>query len=325
MKVKTFYWGLLVALLFMQCRSSINDYDEFAKIPPYVLDVSDVQRPYFEAYDKTLSLWGTDYEELYIPTTFGTAHVLVSGPENGEPIILLHGMNASSTSWYPNAKALSRKHRVFAIDLLIEPGKSDLVGEVENIEAVVSWYFEIFEKLKLDQFSIIGASRGGWLSVAIALHDNTRIKKMVLLSPAQTFKWISPSTGLLKNIIYALSPDQKRLEDVLESMSANVKKIDRKYKDQYLLGSQMDTINKFMVEMKPYSKTELNTLGMPVLVLIGDDDLINNEKSLEVAKENISNIAAEIIPNAGHFLSIDQAEMVNRKIVEFLDLEPKEK
>jgi pimeloyl-ACP methyl ester carboxylesterase len=26
----------------------------------------------------------------------------------------------------------------------------------------------------------------------------------------------------------------------------------------------------------------------------------------------------EIIPNAGHFLSVDQAEVVNRKMVEFL-------
>ncbi|WP_053977801.1 alpha/beta fold hydrolase [Mangrovimonas xylaniphaga] len=319
MKIRTLLWLFAVGILTIQCQKNYNDYAEFKAKPSYILQMNEEQRPYFEAYDKALKLWGTNYEELYVPTSFGMAHVIVSGPKNGEPIVLLHGMNASATSWYPNAKALSKNHRVFAIDLLIEPGKSDLMGEVKDIESIVSWYFEIFQKLQLEKFNIIGASRGGWLSVKIALHEQTKIKKMILLSPAQTFKWIQPSTGLLANIIYALSPEKKRLENVLESMSANVKKIDQTYIDQYFLGSQLDSINRFVVDMKPYSKEELHSLGMPILVLIGDDDLINNEKSLEVAKENIPNIDAEIIPNAGHFLSIDQAEMVNTKILEFLD------
>ncbi|WP_053991141.1 alpha/beta fold hydrolase [Mangrovimonas sp. TPBH4] len=325
MKIRTFLLLLGIGILTIQCQKNYNDYAEFEAEPPYILNMNEEQRPYFEAYDKALKLWGANYEELYVPTSFGMAHVIVSGPQKGEPTVLLHGMNASATSWYPNAKDLSKDHRVFAIDLLIEPGKSDMSREVEDIDAIVAWYFEIFEKLQLEKFNIIGASRGGWLSVAIGLHDQTKIEKMVLLSPAQTLKWIQPSSGLLANIIYALSPEKKRLESVLESMSANVKKIDQKYINQYFLGSQLDSINRFVVDMKPFSNDELNTLKMPVLVLIGDDDLINNEKSLEVAKENIPNIVAEIIPNAGHFLSIDQAEMVNSKILDFLDSDPKQK
>jgi pimeloyl-ACP methyl ester carboxylesterase len=69
--------------------------------------------------------------------------------------------------------------------------------------------------------------------------------------------------------------------------------------------------------MIPFSKKQLKTLKMPVLVLVGDQDLMNNEKTVEVANE-LRRGKGEIIPNAGHFLSVDQAEVVNRKMVEFL-------
>ena len=49
--------------------------------------------------------WGVDYEELYITTSHGIAHVVVSGIRKATSVVLLHGMNASSTMWYPNAKA----------------------------------------------------------------------------------------------------------------------------------------------------------------------------------------------------------------------------
>lgn len=54
-------------------------------------------------------------------------------------------------------------------------------------------------------------------------------------------------------------------------------------------------------------------------MLIGDNDVINSENSLKNAEENLSNCKAEIVKNAGHFLSIDQAEKVNDAIVNFIE------
>jgi pimeloyl-ACP methyl ester carboxylesterase len=71
--------------------------------------------------------------------------------------------------------------------------------------------------------------------------------------------------------------------------------------------------------MKPFSEEDLKKIKIPVMVLIGDHDVINSEKSLLRAKEYISHAKTETIKNAGHFLSVDQAEEVDKKIIAFLN------
>ncbi|WP_395050212.1 alpha/beta fold hydrolase [Flavobacterium sp.] len=293
-----------------QLREEFGEYKE---------EVKPEDLGYYKAYDKALKLWKIPFHELNIKTNFGNAHVIVSGPKNAEPLVLLHGMNASSTMWYPNIKALSENHRVYAIDFLLEPGKSHMNGEVKEMKEVMNWYDEIFNQLNLKKFSLIGASRGGWLSINIALQQKYQIKKIILLSPAQTFIWIRPGAKVLTNLTYMITPKRKRLRNVLETISFDVDKIKKAYIDQYFIATQKATNSMFLLKMIPFSDKELKSLTMPILVLIGDHDIVNNEKSVEKAKELLPHSETGIIKNAGHFLSIDQAETVNTRMLNFLD------
>ncbi|MBC6998537.1 alpha/beta hydrolase [Cytophaga sp. FL35] len=299
-------------------NSCTDKFSAYRKVPDYITKASSIDSLYYEAYDQTMNLWNVDYEELYIPTTDGIAHVLVSGPKNREPVVLLHGMNASSTMWYPNIQALSENYRVFAIDFLLEPGKSKVYDEVENVEKAIDWYEEVLFVLELDNFHLVGASRGGWMAVNLAFSNQKRIKSMILLSPAQTFTWIRPSKDLFKNIVKLFSSKEKRIEQTLESMSTDVTHIENSYIQQYKLGLETDSENEFILSMRPFSTNKLQTLQMPVLVLIGDDDIINESKTVKIAN-TLPKGKGEIINNAGHFLSMDQAEEVNKRMLEFLD------
>jgi len=297
--------------ILKQLEEEFGEYNE---------EVTTEDLKYYQAYNTALKLWKTPFHELNVKTSFGKAHIIVSGPKNGEPLVLLHGMNASSTMWYPNIKALSQNHRVYAIDNLLEPGKSRIEGEVKDMMEMMSWYNEIFDQLKLEKFTLIGASKGGWLAIYIALQQKARIKNIVLLSPAQTFMWINPGSEMLANLTYTLAPKRKRLHGVMETMSVDVDKIENSYIEQYSIATQKATFSKFILQMTPYSDNELNSLTMPVLLLIGDNDIINNEKSIEKAKELLLHSETGIIKNAGHFLSIDQSEVVNKRILQFLSL-----
>ena len=308
---------LLLFAFFVLLTGCADQYGKYKNPPEYITTPSAANAAYFEAYDETLKLWNVPYEELYIPTTNGIAHVIVSGPKNAEPVVLLHGMNASSTMWYPNIGALTKNHRVFAIDFILEAGKSYLSNDIESVEKVTDWYKEVLFALELDSFHLIGASRGGWLAVKLALNDQKKIKSLVLLSPAQTFTWIKPSTDLLKNIVRIFSSKEKQMEQSLESMSSNVGNISDAYLKQYKLGTELKSENKFVTSMQPFSNDELKSLQMPVLVLIGDDDMINEKRTVAIANM-LPKGKGEVIQNAGHFLSIDQAETVNQKMLDFL-------
>ncbi|MCB4808763.1 alpha/beta hydrolase [Tamlana sp. 62-3] len=307
---------LILTLIFTSSCS--NKYDKFKTTPEYINNASATKAAYYEAYNNTLKLWQVPFEELYIPTSFGVAHVIVSGKNNENPVVLLHGMDASSTMWFPNIETLSKNHKVFAIDFILEPGKSHLQKDIDAIEKVVSWYNEIFDALEIKNFHLIGASRGGWLAVNLALNNQKQIKSLALLSPAQTFSWIKPSVDLLKNIVTLFSSKEKQLNQLLESMSNNPANIDKTYIEQFKLGSKIESPNKLITAMKPFSKNELKSLNMPILVLIGDNDVINSTKTIEIAN-TLPKGKGEIIKNAGHFLSIDQADIVNTKLLEFLD------
>ena len=307
--------GVLIFFLVLNCS---NSYDTFKTVPNYITNANTEQKAFFDAYDKSLSLWDVSYEELFIPTSNGTAHVIISGPKRGKPVVLLHGMNATSTMWYPNIEALSSEFRVFAIDFILEPGKSLMTSNIEDVDKISDWYFEVFTALELEQFHIIGASRGGWLAVDYALKHRQQVKSLTLLSPAQTLTWIKPSVGLFKTIISVFSSEEKRIEQTLETMSSNVNNINSTYIDQYHIAAKSDSLNKFVINMKPFSNNELKTLKIPVLVLIGDDDMINDSSSIDIVKKHMPYGHAEIIPQSGHFLSIDQAKVVNRKMIEFI-------
>tara|TARA_R100001369_G_scaffold91837_1_gene134395 strand:- start:3165 stop:4103 length:939 start_codon:yes stop_codon:yes gene_type:complete len=308
---------LLLFAFFLLLTGCADQYGKYKNPPEYITTPSAANAAYFEAYDETLKLWNVPFEELYIPTTNGIAHVIVSGPKNADPVVLLHGMNASSTMWYPNIESLTKNHRVFAIDFILEAGKSYLHNDIESVEKVTDWYKEVLFALELDSFHLIGASRGGWLAVKLALNDQKKIKSLILLSPAQTFTWIKPSTDLLKNIVRIFSSKEKQMEQSLESMSSNVANINDAYLKQYKLGTELDSENKFVTSMQPFSNDELKSLQMPVLVLIGDDDMINEKRTVAIANM-LPKGKGEVIQNAGHFLSIDQAETVNQKILDFL-------
>lgn len=321
-----FLISILTTILLFSCGNKEAKKSNFINAPDTLnidstADVKNEKLTYKEAYNRALSLFKTPLAERDIKTSFGTAHVIITGPADKAPVVLLHGMNASSTMWYPNIKALSEHYRVYAIDFLLEPGKSLCESEVSNTDQIVNWYYEIFDQLGLKKFSIVGASRGGWLAMNIALRHKERINKVVLLSPAQAFIWIKPGMKVISNISYTMSPKRKRLRDVLETMTFNVDNINQIYINLYYAASKEAKVSKCILQMTPFSDEQIEALNMPVLLLIGDNDIINNQKSLERANKHMKNVQAEVIKNAGHFLSIDQAETINKKILEFLQTE----
>lgn len=305
----------LVILLFLvsSCAS------KKAKFEDYVFKTKTEEIKYQNAYDKALRLWNIPYTEEDIKTSFGTAHIVIAGPKNGKSLILLHGMDASSTMWYPNIKALTKNHRVYAIDFLMEPGKSNLTTKSLSSEEIAIWYNEIFTHYKLKKFDIVAASRGGWIATLLATKKPNSIDKIVLLSPAQTFKFIDQVGKTTSALMLKLFPSEKKFGKTLKTFSTHPENISRIYQRQFYLANKYAKSNSSMLKMHPFSNKDLESIQNPVLVLIGDKDVINSEESLERAQKYLVNSKTKIIKDAGHFLTIDQPKTVNDAVINFLD------
>ncbi|MBS7255873.1 alpha/beta fold hydrolase [Flavobacterium branchiicola] len=314
MRTSKIFVRLFLILLFASCASSKK-----AKFEDYVFETKNDKQDYTAAYNKALKLWDIPYTEENVKTSFGTAHVIIAGPKNGKDLVLLHGMDASSTMWYPNIKVLAKNHRIYAIDFLMEPGKSNLTAKPLSKEEIVIWYNEIFTHYKLKQFDIVAASRGGWIATLLATQKTNSIDKMVLLSPAQTFKFIDKVRKTTKALILKLFPSEKKFEKTLETFSTHPEKISPVYKKQFYLANKYAKSNSSMLKMTPFSDDELRSISSSVLVLIGDHDVINSDESLERAKKYVPNCKTITVTDAGHFLSIDQSKFTNDAMINFLE------
>lgn len=309
-------YSRLAILLFLvtSCASTKK-----TKFEDYVFKTKSEEQKYETAYNKALKLWDIPYTEENVKTSFGTAHVIIAGPKNGKDLVLLHGMDASSTMWYPNIKTLAKNHRIYAIDFIMEPNKSHLTAKPLSSEEIVIWYNEIFDHYKLKKFDIIGVSRGGWIAVLLAIQKENSIDKIVLLSPAQTFKFIDKPRKTSSALLLKLFPSEKKFSKTLKTFSTHPEKISPIYNRQFYLANKYAKSNSSMLKMMPFSDKELESINNPVLVLIGDKDVINSEESLERAKKHLANSKTKIIKDAGHFLTIDQPKIINDAVIDFLE------
>src|SRR6266542_2851341 len=79
---------------------------------------------YMAAYEATMRLWPVPYESKDISSRFGSTHIVVCGPEDAPPLVLLHCFFTSLTVWAYNIEAFSQNHRVYALDMMGQPSKS---------------------------------------------------------------------------------------------------------------------------------------------------------------------------------------------------------
>src|SRR6266542_1458111 len=79
---------------------------------------------YMAAYDASMCLWPIPYEPMDIRTRFGSTHLVICGPKDAPPLVLLHCFFTSLTNWAYNIADFSRDYRVYALDMMGQPSKS---------------------------------------------------------------------------------------------------------------------------------------------------------------------------------------------------------
>lgn len=276
------------------------------------------EQKYIAAYNKTMKLWPVPYEEKDITTTYGNAHVIISGPANAEPLVLFHGLDASSTMWYPNIKTYAKKYRVYAIDNICESGKSVARDGNFTPKDIVPFYSEVFDALKLKKLCLLGTSGGGWTATYYTMYSKDRVKKLVLLAPVETFTHIDLNPETVTAANFKLFPTRNRLNKMLHNFSEKSETINPLFIDQLFIATKATKFSTNILKMVPFNFEEFKSITCPVMVLVGDHDILNKPEIIEIASKTLPNVDAAVIHNAGHFITMDQPQEVDKRVMEFL-------
>jgi pimeloyl-ACP methyl ester carboxylesterase len=282
-----------------------------------------VKARYLTAYDGLMRKWPVPYEERDAPTRFGVTHVVVSGPPDAPPLVLLHAMLATATVWRPNVEGLSRHFRVYAVDILGQYGKSISSKAIGSRRQLADWMCDLFDALGITRASLVGNSYGAFVALNQAALAPERVDRCVMINPAGVFASVLPIflRMLLRRSLSALRPAAQRPRlTVAATLGRNVQlgPDEQEWADLVsLVWTEDMRINAAFPRV--LSSAELRAIRCPALLLIGDNDLMYEpQKILKRAQKRMPLLEAAIVPNAYHIAAMAQPNEINARIIRFL-------
>lgn len=288
-----------------------------------VFSSSEGEAEIMSAYQAIMEKWPVPCKELTVSTSFGETHVIASGPENAPPVVLLHALLATATSWYRNVEALSQSYRVYAVDVIGEGNKSRPFKPITSLDDFLQWFTELIDGLGIKTLYLAGNSYGGFTGAYYAMKLPERIRKLVLIGPAATIYPMRPFYihMFIPKAMYGFFPKLPGLKQVMRNSVDWMHKglpCDPLWEPVFYRSMVYGgLINQ--VFPRVYSKDEFAQIKASVLLILGEKEVIyNNLKSaLQTAQELIPGVEVEMIPDAHHVTAVAQPEKVNQRILKF--------
>lgn len=235
---------------------------------------------------------------------------------SGRPTVFLHAAGGAG-DWTAFHAALASGR-----DLVVPEhpgfGASDDFADLSTIDDLVYHYLEVFDRLELDEFDLIGASFGGWIAAELAVHSPYRVRRLALLAPIGLRVAGSSIADLFimtpPQLINALFHDQAMIDAILGT-PPTVEAILTAYRELGTLGRF--AWRPFMCN--PRLDGRLHRITSPTLVIAASDDRVVPIDHCRRYVEQIPDADLVVIDEIGHALYGERPEDVAGPIVEFLD------
>ncbi len=137
-----------------------------------------------ERYTALLRRWPVANTQLRLATRQGETFVIASGPVDAPPLILLHGSLANSTTWMGDIKHWAKRFRVYAVDVIGEPGFSAPSRPPFKSDAHAAWLDDVLDGLGIGRAAFVGMSLGGWMTLDYAIRRSERVRAVAAICPA---------------------------------------------------------------------------------------------------------------------------------------------
>lgn len=282
---------------------------------------SPAARGRFEAaYERALDAWPATTSQRDVVTQFGTTHVVSCGAPDGAPIVLLPAIAVSAASWFANAGPLAAQHRVHAIDIIGDVGRSVQEVPVRNGAALAVWLSEVFDGLGVERAHLVGLSYGGWVALNQAARAAERLASVTAIDPpgAITRARTRFMLEILPDALLAkLTKSDRPLLRLLQKLNDGV------VPAEPLLGLSVTGLRCFIGRLprpRRVTDTELASISTPTLLLIGErSPLTNSRAAVARARQHIAKLDADIVSGAGHMLPVQNPAIFNERLLRFID------
>lgn len=234
----------------------------------------------------------------------------------GYPVVFLHGFVGTVNMWQPQVPVLSREYRFIIYDARGH-GQSESPPSLSQYSAdiVVEDLFQLLGTLGIEKAVVGGLSMGGYESLRFYLHHPQTVAALILMdtgpgyrNPARREEWNrrqEERANLLETQgIEAFAPGAPSYTPgglLLKQNPVGLAYMARKVVAQH---------DSWVIE-------NLGEIKVPTLVLVGEQDT-PFLRAAEYMSKAIPGAQHMVIPEAGHAANLDNTEVFNRAVLDFL-------
>ncbi|CAA9407376.1 MAG: hypothetical protein AVDCRST_MAG03-1621 [uncultured Rubrobacteraceae bacterium] len=268
-------------------------------------------------YEEALARLGSGCETRMIATGLGETHVILAGPQDAPPLIVLPGgnfLNPMCLSWF---LPLAAAFRIYAPDIIGQPGRSARTRPSAKGDGHARWLVDVLDGLGLGRVPLVGISYGAGLILRLAGLAPGRIAGSVLVSPAGIALgpiWPMIRRTALPALLYRASPKRKRL---IRAARPILTDLEEPYVRQLGLVYRHVKLDREL----PRAATgeELADYESPTLLFAAENDLFfPAQRVIPRAGEIIPNLKTETLPNNRHVPSREALAGINDRTAAFL-------
>ncbi|TFG32542.1 alpha/beta hydrolase [Candidatus Thorarchaeota archaeon] len=241
---------------------------------------------------------------------------------NGPVIVFIHGAGASHDMWKPQVEYFSNTFRTLTYDIR---GHQQSEGSDDNYtcELFADDLNQLLQQLDIREPVVCGLSLGGMIAQEYAIKYQSNLKGLILADTA-----VASALTLSDKLLKAMYPKSmvrwtiKRMSDE-KYADWSFKYFDmdddvREYLKQEQLKLKKEELLKITDAIYSFKLLPLENIKVPTLVIVGENERKAVFPHVDKMVELIPNAKRVVIPGAGHASNLENPEVFNREIEDFL-------
>ena len=250
---------------------------------------------------------------------------------SGTPVVFVHEFAGDYRSWEPQVRHLSRRYRCITFNARGWP-PSDVPQEVSSYSQVRARddIRDLLDHLKIKKAHVVGLSMGGFATLHFGLAFPDRARSLLVAGVGYGAEKDQRERFRQEAALIAAKLEKEGMVAFAEAYAYGPTRVQFENKDprgfaefkgqlvehsskgaaNTQLGVQRERPSIFDLE------TQLKGLGVPTLILSGDEDWPCLLPGVFM-KRTIPSAALIIIPNSGHTINIEEPDAFNAALADF--------
>jgi pimeloyl-ACP methyl ester carboxylesterase len=245
--------------------------------------------------------------------------VEVTGPDDAQQIVFVHGTIFNRTMWAPQREELAEEFRVITFDM---PGHGTRSAEAFKLDPAIETLRDVLDNRADGNAHVVGHSLGGYVAMEYARRYPETVDGLVLADSSAN------PVGFLGKLTYAIGKAA-----VLASRSERIERATSWINEKYVRSRDLrPEIQKEIIEagftLRPFGEAGIEIAGEdfrsafaafpgPALVVNGQFDLVMRLAEKDHANAGTADVT--VIDGAGHISNLDRPESYTAAVARFVD------